>query len=198
MTNDAGQIERIVREVLLRLTSAAPGLAAATPDSRPETIAPATIAPEVTAAGQDVLVLPARLVTAQMLVGRLTGITCVEVHPKAVVTPLVKDLLREGRIQLKRVATQSLAGATTSPRLGLVLEGNQAGAMRRSCARSRVNGSRWRIPPRPSSSWPIPTRTVRSGWCWSPPIGLAGHVRRIGILASGPCRSRPRRAWTRP
>lgn len=84
MQYDAELIEYIVREVIRRLRasdSAAPAPAALAPPTRE-------------------LVLADRLVTLETVRGKLDGILRVVVRRRAVVTPAVRDELRQRRITL--------------------------------------------------------------------------------------------------
>jgi hypothetical protein len=91
MTQTPLDIERVVREVLAELKRA-----------------PATATQEPTAAAQIAkqvggeLVLSTRLVTMEEIGDRLGGIRRVVVGPQAVVTPAVRDALRQRNIALSR------------------------------------------------------------------------------------------------
>ena len=74
------EIERIVREVIRRLTSA--GVQVDTVNST--------------------LKIEGRLVTLATIEGRLEGIQKLVVMPKAVVTPSVRDELRDKKVELVR------------------------------------------------------------------------------------------------
>jgi len=82
MTLKAEEIERIVQEVIRRLTSAGVQVTKLKPT----------------------LELEDRLVTLASLEGRLEGIRQLVVLPKAVVTPSVRDELRDKKIELVRQA----------------------------------------------------------------------------------------------
>ena len=82
MTLSEEQVEWIVAEVIRRLTAAS------------------TTAHE----GEAELVLKERVVTVRLIEGRLTNVKRVVVSPRAVVTPAVKDELKQRRIQLAREA----------------------------------------------------------------------------------------------
>lgn len=127
---DANTVDQIVREVLRRLQSQPVA------DPAPETSAVDTASPTgvqlprpVTqpVTPPSVLVLSQRLITAEVLPRRLAGVQTVRVPRRALVTPLVKDLLREKRIQL--VFGGESAGTTPPiliPRVGLCLVGSDA------------------------------------------------------------------------
>ena len=74
------EIERIVREVIRRLTSAGVQVDTAT----------------------STLKIDKRLVTLATIEGQLEGIQKLVVMPKAVVTPSVRDELRDKKIELVR------------------------------------------------------------------------------------------------
>lgn len=88
MNVTAAEIERMVRDVLSRMTAAAP-------------------APNPTAA----LELANRVITLDDVDGRLAEINQLIVAPKAVVTPAVRDVLRQRKISLVRRA----AGGKADP-----------------------------------------------------------------------------------
>lgn len=83
MNLTADDIERIVREVLVRLTSA--DAAARSSQST----------------GNE-LTISERLVTLRDVEQRLTGVTKIHVGRRTVVTPSVRDLLRQKKIELVR------------------------------------------------------------------------------------------------
>ena len=76
------QIEQIIREVLSRLVAASSG--------GPSTAPPAELA------------LSERLVTLRDVEGRLAGVARLSVGPRTVVTPSVRDLLRQKKIEFVR------------------------------------------------------------------------------------------------
>ena len=80
MTLTAEEIERIVQEVIRRLTSAGVQVTRLKPT----------------------LVLEDRLVTLASIEGRLEGIKQLVVLPKAIVTPSVRDELRDKNVELVR------------------------------------------------------------------------------------------------
>jgi hypothetical protein len=86
MNLTAEQIEYIIREVVRRLTE----MNAASP-----------VTPGVE------LVLAERLVTLRDIEKRLTGIAKVSIGLRTVVTPSVRDLLRQKKIELVRRTTNS-------------------------------------------------------------------------------------------
>lgn len=87
MNITADEIERIIREVLSRLAAASTGSASAD--------APA-------AAPSSELVLSEKLVTVRDIERRLQGITKLSVGPRTIVTPAVRDLLRDKKIDFVR------------------------------------------------------------------------------------------------
>jgi hypothetical protein len=86
MNLTAEQIEYIIREVVRRLTEM-------------NQATPATTGVE--------LVLAERLVTLRDIEKRLTGIAKVSIGLRTVVTPSVRDLLRQKKIELVRRTTNS-------------------------------------------------------------------------------------------
>jgi hypothetical protein len=87
---DAGQIDRIVREVLKQLNEQPKGSATA------EKIEPKTETKPATATAE--LALTGRLVTLADLDGRLQGVKQLVVPRGAILTPAVRDRLRDARI----------------------------------------------------------------------------------------------------
>lgn len=114
MVDGKMDIERVVEEVLRELQRQAAPPAPALP---PPQSAPATD-------GQ--LVLSARLVTLDMLDGRLQNIRRLVVTPQAVVTPAVRDELYRRNVELLIGAVDQSAPASKAPlRLVLVTHGNR-------------------------------------------------------------------------
>lgn len=110
MNVSAADIERMVRDVLSRLTAAAPApmlndsnlpLAGSLP-SREKVAEPRV---------SGTLELTGRVIALGDIDGRLAEIQQLVVDPKAVVTPAVRDILRQRKIALVRQA----AGAKSSP-----------------------------------------------------------------------------------
>jgi ribose 5-phosphate isomerase RpiB len=101
MNVSAAEIERLVREALSRLSAAAPAepVSSIAPGAKP---AAATIA--------DALEVAAQVVTLAEVDGRLGDKRRLIVAPKAVVTPAVRDVLRQRNIVLER----RVLGAKTS------------------------------------------------------------------------------------
>ena len=89
MTFNEADVERIVVEVIRRLR-AMPGVDAGV--NRRDHAAPV---------GHD-LVLTERVITLRTIDGRLSGVQRLLVPPKAVVTPAVKDELKNQKIELVR------------------------------------------------------------------------------------------------
>ncbi|HEV7279126.1 MAG TPA: hypothetical protein VGN57_02835 [Pirellulaceae bacterium] len=121
MNLDPAAIDRIVQEVLRRLasldlsqasTAALNGNAGTNGKSEKES--------------GETLRLTERMIAWRSLEDRLVGVKTIEVLPNAVVTPLVRDLLKERRIRLEVVrpgastskATQSAASSTTRSTAG--------------------------------------------------------------------------------
>ena len=111
MTQIPLDIDRVVREVLAELkrapasiiaaaaSSSSNGISAKVTSSEPVAKAPASIP-----SGNGELVLSTRLVTMAEIEDRLAGIRRVVVNPQAVVTPAVRDALRQRNITLSRAA----------------------------------------------------------------------------------------------
>jgi hypothetical protein len=98
MTNIPFDIERVVREVLAELKRAP---APEEPMAAAQTLTP----------GNGELVISTRLVTMEEITDRLDGIRRVAVDPRAVITPAVRDALRQRNIELSR----ALPAKNTSP-----------------------------------------------------------------------------------
>ncbi|HTN77373.1 MAG TPA: hypothetical protein VL096_19075 [Pirellulaceae bacterium] len=91
-------INGIVGEVVRRLTS----LGASSPT------------PVAAKTNQQEVVISDKLVTAETLRGRLTGITAVRVTARALVTPAARDELKQRKIALVRGSEQTPASATVA------------------------------------------------------------------------------------
>jgi hypothetical protein len=101
MNVTAAQIEQIVRVVLQRLRSDAAALQSPTlAFSSQSTVAEANA--DVLQPNPGELVVTERVVTLDTLKGRLDGTLAIVVHPKAVVTPAVRDELRARNVRLVR------------------------------------------------------------------------------------------------
>lgn len=82
-----------------------------------------------------------RLITSEMLAGRLKGVDCLQIEARAVVTPLVRDLLRQSKIRLERVASiAESATKKTGNRWLLVREDN---TLAQRLAQSSVVSGHW-------------------------------------------------------
>ncbi|NMC19400.1 MAG: hypothetical protein GYA33_03170 [Thermogutta sp.] len=129
---DSATLERIVREVLAALAAdtvasgaaaedRAPASAAAEPN--PADAVPAAAAPRarIVSTRDGELAVPERVVTVAALDGRLEGIRRLLLQPGAILTPAVRDLLRQRRIVVtygpvpKSVGVAGAAGAETIP-----------------------------------------------------------------------------------
>ena len=110
MNVSAAEIERMVRDVLSRLTAAAPA-----PMSNYSNLPSAVVLPSQEKIAElrtrGALELTGRVIALGDVDGRLAEITQLVVDPKAVVTPAVRDMLRQRKIALVRQA----AGAKNSP-----------------------------------------------------------------------------------
>lgn len=92
MNVSAAEIERLVREALSRLSAAAPAESSSKPEGVKLTPAHAV----------DALEVAAQVVTLAEIDGRLSGKRLLVVSPRAVVTPAVRDALRQRNIVLER------------------------------------------------------------------------------------------------
>jgi len=102
MTVSADEIERIVRDVMSRLASERPAAA-----KEAETPKPA-------AATVGELVLETKVVTLEEVQGRLGGIKQLSVQERAIITPAVRDLLRDKKVGLvRRAAGAQVSGSAT-------------------------------------------------------------------------------------
>jgi hypothetical protein len=140
MTQTPLDIERVVREVLAELKgatatqSAVPGLSSSVPSTAiKQNVAPGSPNGADYTVGQanrgthlpsnnGELILSTRLVTMEEIDGRLAGIRQVVVTPQAVVTPAVRDALRQRNIALSRDSTM-VKTATATLRLFVVAAG---------------------------------------------------------------------------
>lgn len=109
MTNDANQIELLVREVMARL---APSLGTVASAAQSSTTTPSVLTQVVsetsaTSRPKDELAVMASVVSVGLLQGKLNGIKKVRVRSKAVVTPAARDLLRATRVELVRGESQA-------------------------------------------------------------------------------------------
>lgn len=105
---DSATLERIVREVLAALGADAAGSGGATQDRTPAgppvrpdaTSAIPAAAPRarIVSSREGELAIPERVVTAAVLGDRLQGIRRLLVRPGAILTPAVRDLLRQRQI----------------------------------------------------------------------------------------------------
>lgn len=132
MTLANQQIDKIVREVLLRLQSelladgAAP--AAGPPQSPP--------AGEGAAAAEIDLQVADHVVSTATLEGRLAGVRRAIVRPSAVVTPAARDLLRDAGVTLNRTPTGSKKTDTCRVTLAVVSEAFNPGDLIRLLGQS--------------------------------------------------------------
>lgn len=110
---ERGQLDRIVSEVLRRLggvqlpaAQSAPSLAAAAP-------------PAASSPGPGTLSVDDAVVSLATLDGRLEGVRRLQVAPRAVVTPAVRDELRERGIELasQTSGSSTLCCASTAPEI---------------------------------------------------------------------------------
>ncbi|MEY4567539.1 MAG: hypothetical protein RLY14_2509 [Planctomycetota bacterium] len=108
MTNDANQIEMLVREVMARLAPSLGNVAGANSNTTIPSV-PTQIVSEASAASRpkDEIAVMASVVSVGLLQGKLNGIKKVRVRSKAVVTPAARDLLRATRVELVRGESQA-------------------------------------------------------------------------------------------
>lgn len=100
-TNESIDIEAIVRLVVERLRlETANGSIARSAAQQPHLAEPSESAPDTAATN---LMIEERVVTTELLRGRLEGIQSLQVMQKAIVTPAVLDDLRDHNIELRRV-----------------------------------------------------------------------------------------------
>jgi hypothetical protein len=102
MNVTADEIERIVRDVMSRLASERTAAAKPETDRKVEVATPA-----------NELVLEARVISLAEVQGRLSGMVRVSVAERAIVTPAVRDLLREKKVPLVRRAAGAKVAAAT-------------------------------------------------------------------------------------
>ncbi|MGM0490480.1 MAG: hypothetical protein ACQESR_27460 [Planctomycetota bacterium] len=123
MNYDARTIERIVSEVMRRVSSlpdpppAAPSDPRPTPPASPPSPQPAgsaPSAPQPAAPPSDTLMLDARVVTTNTIHGRLKGIRRVVVGTRAVITPSVRDELQKKNIRLERHEAETVAATAAN------------------------------------------------------------------------------------
>jgi len=109
MTNDANQIEMLVREVMARLAPSLGTVASVVNSNLATPLVPTQVASETSAASlpKDELAVMASVVSVGLLQGKLNGIKKVRVRSKAVVTPAARDLLRATRVEIVRGESQS-------------------------------------------------------------------------------------------
>ena len=116
MNVDPQQIASIVQAVLQQLQHASSSVA-------PVAVAPVAVPAVAGSSGSLKLTDP--VVTWELLRGRLSGIQLVQVGPRTVVTPLVRDELRRLGIRLER-ATASLAATHVASCVGGLLVRDEA------------------------------------------------------------------------
>lgn len=115
MTQIPLDIERVVREVLAELKRA-PAEASSSSSETSTTVTssePIAKNPSSIPSGNGELVISTRLVTMAEIDGRLAGVRHVAVNPQAVVTPAVRDALRQHNITLSRALPATSTAATT-------------------------------------------------------------------------------------
>jgi hypothetical protein len=135
MTIDSGQIHQIVREVLRQLMSQQTDANGVSATSVVPAIGPC--------ASPDTLVVTERIVSAELLRGRLTGVRCIQIPERAIVTPLVADLLRGQSIRLERMTAARQPQPALRQRWGWLDEplAGHDGASR--CAPPSLAGIAW-------------------------------------------------------
>lgn len=93
MNLTAAEIDRIVAEVVRRVRALAATSSMPAPSQKPETTSS--------------LNLNDKVITLATLKGKLEGITTVIVSDRAIVTPAVKDELRDRKIRWERTTTKA-------------------------------------------------------------------------------------------
>lgn len=83
-----------------------------------------------TSAPAGTLQVAGRLITSELLNGRLKGMQCLQVEERAVVTPLVRDLLRQAGIRLVRLAKPTAAKNDSAECCRLLLQDDKIVASR--------------------------------------------------------------------
>ncbi|MGW8256291.1 MAG: hypothetical protein ACWGMZ_02275 [Thermoguttaceae bacterium] len=102
MSNSSLDIDRVVREVIAELKSAESGVQAAPATKRPAIAKSTSASSSVASAGNGELTVSSQVVTLADLSGKLRGVSRVKVNPRAVITPAVRDTLRQRNIMLSR------------------------------------------------------------------------------------------------
>ncbi len=103
MTLPADQLDSLVRVVIERLRAMGIGLQVDSPmPSQDEGRGPEALSATAQPVETGQLQLDARVITLETLKGRLNSVTALIVHPKAVVTPAVKDEVRRLGIKIVR------------------------------------------------------------------------------------------------
>lgn len=102
MNVTADEIERIVRDVMSRLAGERPPAPKVESEAKVAAAKPA-----------NELVLEARVISLAEVQGRLAGMARVSVAERAIVTPAVRDLLREKKVPLVRRAAGAKVAAAT-------------------------------------------------------------------------------------
>ncbi len=124
MNLSSAQIEDIVRVVVQRLQTNAAAPEVQTTAEPNSTAAIEAVAGEVR--------LDNRVITLDSLSGQLSGVRELVVHPKAVVTPAVKDELRQRGIRLVRRLPTAKSSANRSAPLLLVTDASHHAALSRA------------------------------------------------------------------
>jgi hypothetical protein len=113
------QIERVVREVLAEMKRAPVSPAVSTPVAKPKN--PPIDRKKPSVAEQDgTLVVNSRVVTLAEVADRLPGKRRLVVRPGAVVTPAVRDALRQRNVVLEFTAAAANSGGCPPARLVLI------------------------------------------------------------------------------
>jgi len=116
MNVTADEIERIVRDVMSRLASERPAAEKKDTEKKEAATPPA-----------NELSLDVRVVSLAEVQGRLSDIARVSVAERAIVTPAVRDLLREKKVGLvRRAAGVKIAGASVARTIVVAAAGTKA------------------------------------------------------------------------
>jgi pyruvate/2-oxoglutarate dehydrogenase complex dihydrolipoamide acyltransferase (E2) component len=135
-TLDAQFVDRIVREVVRRIAEQSAPANGSSPDtaSKADTAEPATPPPT-----PNTLVVDERLITLAKVQDRLAGIQQVIIRGDAVVTPSVRDLLREKKV---RIEQRDGTGGSSIVR-GLLAVCNDANRARDLATALSADGLQW-------------------------------------------------------
>ncbi len=146
---DAQFVDRIVREVMRRLTltpTSAASLPAPPPASSVATSSPATSSPATSSLATSsppagTVVLQERIVAVAQLEGKLQGTQRLIVRSDAIVTPSARDLLQEKKIRWER-AVGELAGPAA---IGLLSSADGTAPAQRLADALPIDALQWQV-----------------------------------------------------